>query len=140
MTAHQLDKNMNKAFSTLFVVIILGSTSLALAAWISTNGFLSSRSSVDTKISEQTKALANSCAEVALQKMRDDNDFVGAGNVTLEGEICHYTVFDKGWEYHGKEDRREILVAATIKNITRKIKIKIDAFNPINVVSWVEIP
>ena len=66
-----------KGFSTLLVVILLGSISLTLALTLATGSAWSIRGSVDTKYSNQAKALVNACAEVALEEIRENNSFTG---------------------------------------------------------------
>lgn len=123
---------MKKGFSTLFTVIILGSTALALAIFISTTSFWSIQDGIDSKITEQTKALANACAEVALYRIRELNSFSGTSSVNLNGEECEYNVINNG----GSD--RTILITATIKNITRNIELNSSGFNPPIINSWVE--
>jgi len=133
MVVPQLDKNMNKGFGTLFIVIVLGGIALALALWVSTSGLWSVRGSINNASSAQTKALVNACAEVALEAMRENNSYVGTSNVTISGNTCTYTVTNTGGS------NRSVSVTGNIGAITRKLLITTNAFNPLTIVSWQEV-
>lgn len=124
---------MNKGFSTLFVVIVLGSVALGLILYLSTSSLWSIRSSIGSATSNQTRALIDACAEVALETMRENTSYTGSDSVTLEGNMCSYTVISNGG------DVRTITVMGTIGNITRKLRITSTAFNPILISSWQEV-
>ena len=72
-----------KGFSTLLVVILLGSVVMMLTFVLTTSSVWSIRSSIDTKNSNQAKALVNACSEIALEKIREDNNFIGTNFVVL---------------------------------------------------------
>ena len=123
---------MNKGFGTLFIVIILGGVSLSLALWVYTSGLWSIRGSIDNTTSAQSKALANACAEIALYRLRENQNFVGVDIVVIEQSQCQYTVTDLGGI------NRNIQITSTIKNITRNLEIETEGFNPIQIKSWNE--
>lgn len=125
---------MKKGFSTLFVVIILGSIALSLAVSISTSSLWSVQSSILTKQENKARSVANACAEVALEAMKQNNSYTGSDTVSLGGENCDYTVTNTGG------NSREISVVAVVDNVTRKLEITTDSFNPLNINSWKEIP
>ena len=84
--------------------------------------------------SNQAKALANACAEEALQQIRDSTPFTGTGNLTLGQGSCNYTVTSGGGQ------NRTIASTGTVGSIVRKVKTTIDKINPgINITSWQEV-
>jgi hypothetical protein len=125
---------MQKGFSTLFIVIILGSAALSLAIAFSTSSMWSVQSSRLTKQSSQARFLTYACGEVALEKLREDVGFLGTEIITLNGDDCEYTITNMGG------DTRKILVTSVVKSVTQKLEINTDSFNPLNVTSWQEIP
>lgn len=126
-------QNQN-GFSTLFIVIILGSVALGLALWISTSSLWSIRGSIDDKSSAQARSLVNACAEVALETMRENTSYTGSNNVVIGGNTCNYTVINTGG------NNRTINVVGTVDTIIRKLQILTNSFNPLTIVSWQEVP
>lgn len=120
-------------FSTLLIVILLGSAGLALVLGLSTSSVWSIKSSIDTKNSNQAKALVNACAEVALETIRENNSYTGSSSVALNNNTCNYTVADTGGM------TRSVVVSGTVAGIVRKLNITTSAFNPLVISSWQEV-
>jgi hypothetical protein len=121
-----------KGFSTLLVVILLGSVVMTLAFVLTTSSVWSIRSSIDTKNSNKAKSLVNACAEVSLEKIRENNNFTGTGNVVLSGNSCTYEVFNTGGT------TRNLVVSGVVNSITRNLNITTSSFNPLTISSWQE--
>lgn len=121
-----------KGFSTLLVVILLGSVAMTLSFVLTTSSVWSIKSSVDTKNSNQAKSLVNACAEVALEKIRENNNFTGINNVVLSGNTCTYEVFNTGGT------TRNLVVSGTANGITRNLNITTSSFNSLTISSWQE--
>ena len=102
-----------RGFSTLFIVIILGAISLSLIISLSTGSVWSIKSSTDTKNANKAKVLVNSCAEIALEVMREDNNYTGTDNVTLNGNTCTYIVSNTGGT------TRAVVVSGVVNGVTR---------------------
>lgn len=124
---------MQKGFSTLFIVIIIGSVALGLMLTLSTNSLWLVKSSIDSRKSSQSKALVNACAEIALEMIRENRSFTGSGIVTINDNACNYVISNTGG------DNRSVIISGTVDAIVRKLEITTDAFNPINIVSWQEV-
>jgi hypothetical protein len=123
----------SKGFSTLFIVVILGSAMMGLVLTLATSSFLSVKSGANIKNSNQTKALVNACAEVALEKLRENNNYIGTNNVLLGGNTCNYTITNTGGS------NRAVSVSGSVGSIVRKIEITTSAFNPLAISSWQEV-
>lgn len=121
-----------KGFSTLLVVILLGSVALALALTLSTSSVWSIRGSMDSRSSNKARGLVNACAEVALEKIREDNTFSGSSSVVLDSNTCNYTISNIGGNTRG------IIVSGIVNGITRNLNITTSAFNPLIISSWQE--
>lgn len=124
---------MKKGFSTLYIVIILGSLSLGLVMMFSTSSLWAIKSSTGIKNSNQSKSMVNTCAEIVLEMIRETNSYVGSGNVLLGGNTCNYTITNTG------TNTRSISISATKGEAVRKLQISTTAFNPLVVSSWQEV-
>lgn len=121
-------------YVTLLSVLVLGAVGVAIAVSLLLLGLGSSRTSFALEQSNQAKALANACAEEALQQIRDATPFTGTGNLALGQGTCSYTVTSQGAQ------NRTIIASGTIGTIVRKVKIIINNISPvIQVISWQEV-
>mgnify|MGYP001616035106 CR=1 FL=1 len=128
------DKNYQKGYIALITVLVTGAVGVAITVSLLLLGLGSSRTSFSLEQSNQAKALANACAEEALQQIRDSTPFTGTGNLTLGQGSCSYTVTSGG------SQNRTITSTGTVGTIIRKVKITIDKITPsINVTSWQEV-
>lgn len=127
--------NMKQGFVTLMSVLIVGAVGIAVAVSLILLGLSSSRTSFAIEQSNQAKALANACAEEALQQIRDSTPYVArSGSFLLEQGECIFSVTNEGGE------NRTITVLATVGTTVRKVEVIIDQIIPvIQVVSWQEI-
>lgn len=124
------EKGYITLLSTLFLVAIGG----VVAGSLILLGLNSSRTSFALDQSAQAKALANACAEEALQRIRNLTAYTGSGNLTLGQGSCSYTVTSEGGP------NRTITASGTAGTIVRKVKITIDQIDPsINITSWQEV-
>lgn len=125
----------NQGFITLISVLIVGAVGTAIAVSLILLGIGSSRTSFAVEQSNQAKALANACAEEALQQIRDSTPYTGSGNLSLGQGDCSYTVTSQGGQ------NRTITASGTVGTIVRKVEVVIDTINPaIEIVSWKELP
>lgn len=126
---------MNKfGFIALISVLVVSTIGTAIAVSLLLLGIGSSRTSFALMQSYQAKALADACAEEALEKIRDSTPFTGTGSLTLGQGACSYTVTSSGGQ------SRTATSSGTVGTIIRKVKITIDKITPlINVTSWQEV-
>ena len=121
-------------FITLISVLVVGALGVAISVSLLLLGLNSSRTSFAYEQSNQTKALANACAEEGLQQIRDSTSFTGTGSLTLVQGTCSYTVTSQGGS------NRTITSTGTVGTIIRKVKIIISGINPtITATSWQEV-
>lgn len=121
-------------FVTLTSVLIVGAVGTAIAVSLLLLGLGSTRSSFALEQSKQARALADACAEEALQQIHDSTPFEGTGSLTLGQGNCTYTVTK------GTGQNRTIISTGTVGTIVRKAKITIDKINPtIKITSWQEL-
>lgn len=121
-------------YVTLLSVLILGAVAVLISTSVILLGLGSSRTSLSLTNSAQAKALANACAEEALQQIHDNKYYEGTGNLSLGDGDCEYSVISLGVQ------NREINSTGNVSNVTRKVKITIDQItSEINVSSWQEV-
>lgn len=112
----------------------MGSLATGLLLMFSNDSFFSVKTSFNLRNSYEARSLINACAEVALEIIRENNDYTTINNtVNLSNNICTYTISNVGG------NNRSIAIQGTIKNMTRKLLITTDAFNPLGISSWQEI-
>ncbi len=135
MVAVRCDNQNRAGFVTLYSVIILGSIGLALVAVLATSSIWTIRSSGDDKNSAQARKAADSCIELALQAMHDDNNFNGNGNGSIGGATCTYTVTNTGG------NNRTVTATGTAGTVVRRVSVSTSAFTPsLTRSSWQEVP
>lgn len=123
---------MKKGFVTLLAVIVLGMIALGLAISFSFHSMQTANNARNNKYDNLTKALVNSCAEIALYRIRANNSLTGSGNVRLGNDICTYSISGGGGV-------KTINISGTINNSTRRLIITTSALNPIAISTWQEI-
>ena len=122
-----------KGYITLVSVLIATAVALAVGVSLILWGTGFTKTSLALKQSHQAKALADACAEEALQQIQDSNSFTGTVMVTLGQGNCTYTVVNLG------AGNRTVTASGTVGTTVRKIQISIDQVNPtVNVTSWQE--
>ena len=126
--------NAKRGYITLMSVLVVAAIGTAIAVSIISLGLGVSRSSFALEQSSHAKALANSCAEEALQQIRDSTSFTGTGSLSLAQGVCEYNVINDGGQ------NRTITASSTVGVIARKVKIIVDTINPtINISLWQEV-
>lgn len=134
MLIQLVSHNNKKGFVLIYAVILTGSVILAMALYFSWLAAFSVQSSIQLKKSEQARYLADTCAEIALQKIWDDKNFTGSGNFSGYGGSCTYQVNNLGG------DNREVRASGTISGIIRKAKISINKVGGlVSVTTWQEV-
>lgn len=123
-----------EGFAALFIVIILGGIALASVLGATAGMAWSIRGGVDTKKADQAKALVNACAEMALEALREYHVYSGTNSLLISGNTCTHTVANTGG------DSRTVVVSGTVGDITKKINIITNGFNPMVISSWQEVP
>lgn len=134
MIRQQSDNKYREGFIALLTVLVVGAVGVVITVSLLLLGLGSSRSSFSLEQSNQAKALANACAEEALQQIRDSTPFSGTGSLTLGQGSCTYTVT----KHTGQN--RTITASGTVGTIVRKITIAVNNITPnMTFASWTEL-
>jgi len=120
------------AFTSL---IVIAAVALAISTSVALMGIDSAKGSLSLSKSQETSAIAKSCLEEALVRLRDDTNYSG-GNLSVGNGSCTVTVSGTGAD-------RTITSVGTIAGPPTYIKtiqvvIK-KAGGSINVLSWQEL-
>jgi mitochondrial fission protein ELM1 len=125
--------NGRYGFITLISVIVMVAVSSALAVSVILLGLDSMRTGQTINESNEAVAIADACAEEALEQIRT-NDLIGAQAVTVGNGECSYTIQDEGGE------ARRIEVTATAYSVTRRILVTTSTRTPdITITSWRDV-
>ncbi len=125
---------VKSGFVLLISVLIIGAVGLSVASTFLLLGVDATRTGLDFIQSKKARALADACAEEALEKIWESTAYSGSGNLTIGSETCMYTVIDLGGS------NRQINASGVVSSATRKVKILINQINPsIGVSSWQEV-
>lgn len=122
-------------FVTLTSVLILGVVALAVTTTIltvSTDLIINSETIVQ---SDQSKALADTCAELALNELKKDTGYTGNQTLNLgEGSCEILTVQGSG------NTTRTIQAEGNIEGVIRRVVVEVDQVNPdTQISSWQEV-
>ncbi len=134
MAQRLYDKKYQKGYIALITVLVIGAVGLTVTTSVILLGLGSSRTSFTIEQSNQAKALANACAEEALQKIVDSIPFEGTGDLSLDQGTCTYTVTKLTGQ------NRTITASGAVGTIIRKVNIVLDKITPnVNITSWQEV-
>ena len=130
MVTHLLDKG----FITLVTVLVVGAIGLSIASSLILLGVGATKTGISIQQSNGAKALALTCAEEALEKIREESGFSGSGNISLGQGTCSYTVS------LGSGEARTVTATGTVSTVVRKVEIGLSQINPtITITSWQEV-
>ncbi len=88
----------NRGFAALIGVLIFGGFCVTIAASMVFSATRSMQTSLVLRQSYEAKAVAEACAEIALQAIHDNTGYTGTGGMSLGTGSCTYTVTDNGGE------------------------------------------
>jgi hypothetical protein len=123
----------NSGYVTLISLLIIGAVGLSVTASLVLLSLGSSRTSFVLEQGNQARALANACAESALQQIWNADTYTGTGNLTLGQGTCAYAV-------SGASVPKTITASGMVGTVVRKISITVDSLHPyVHIFSWQEV-
>jgi hypothetical protein len=134
MEQHHLNKT-KRGYVTMVTIIILvavASVMITSSILISTENFQASQR---TRLALEAKALAETCAEVALNTLKTNIFYTGNVTLTYSYGTCQIlTITGSG------NTNRTITTQSTLDGVTKKSQIVVQTINPNTVItSWQEI-
>jgi hypothetical protein len=126
--------NPSAGFIALTNVIILGAFGALITTTLLLVGVSATRTSAVVEQSAQARALANACAESALQKIKETGSLTNNDILRLENGNCNYTS-------NSQSDGTGLLSAlGMVGTAVRKIQIIITTTTPtVGISSWQEV-
>lgn len=119
----------------LLSVLVVGAVGTAIATSLLLLGVGGARTSLDQQRLVQARALANACAEEALERLRRDANYAGSETLTFETGTC--TIDAVG----GSGDtNRTIYSTGTVDPIVRRVVVEVASVGPpTDLTSWQEV-
>ena len=134
MALYSKTNNSKSGFITLLSLLIAGAVGLAIAVSLITLGIDYSKSALVSEESALSKSLTNSCAEEALEKIRENQNYSGSGGINFGQGSCTYQVLNLGGQ------NRQINASGSVRNSIRKAKVLLNQVSPlIKASSWQEM-
>lgn len=124
--------NMNRGYAMLLSVLVLASVGTAVSTTLLLIGISSAQTFSTIEESHKAKALANTCAEMALQVIATTPSFVGSNSMVLGQGSCNYIVSATS----GTED--QINATGIVGDTRRKVKVRLSMPERI-ILSWEEV-
>lgn len=110
-------------YVTLISMLVIGAVGLSVVTSLVLLGVGASRTSLALEQGNQAKALANACAEEALQQIWKLDVFVGEGGLTLGQGRCSYAVVN--------DSVPKLITASGIVGTTvKRVSISIESLHP----------
>ena len=110
----------NQGYITLISVLIVSAVGVLISTSLIWLGLGNSLNSFSLEQENKAKALANLCAEEALQQISDSIPFAGSNTLSLGAGACSYIVIDQGGQ------NREIQAQGTVNTTIRRVRVNID--------------
>ena len=126
-------KNCNNGYIALISVLVISAVGVAAAISLILLGLGSSRTSFTFEQSNQAKALANTCAEEALNRLRLDINYSGNETINLGQGAC----FINSIIINGSQ--RTIQVEGTVAAVVRRLRILAQVQPSMQIISWQEL-
>lgn len=122
-----------EGYIILLSVMIIGAISATIAVSLLSLGINSTKTSLTMQQAAQARMMANTCVDLALIEIYNNNLYTGSNTTTTSDGTCTYTVIDTGGS------NRTINSSSTVGVVVRKSQVYVDSFSPINVTSWQEV-
>lgn len=125
----------NNGFIALISILAITAIAGTIALGLILLGVNSTRTNLVYIQSAQARALANTCMEEALMKLRESIYYTGNETLSLTSGSCQIqTISGTG------NTNRTINTTATVSNTTRKVQVVVATVNPaISLTSWQEM-
>lgn len=123
---------LNKGFIALISVLIILAVALIVGLSASFLAINEAQMSLEKYNSSQSYFLANLCAEEALMKLKENENYPGNETITIEDGECQILPIEGNWT---------IKVVGQFRNQIKKVKIIVEQVNPEMVISsWEQVP
>lgn len=126
-------KKRKNGYVLLITVLAISAVGISSVISVVLLGVAFSKTSLALKQSNAARGLADACLETALEKIRDNNNFSGTGNVTMTYGSCAYSV-------PAGAVPKTVTANGTSGTAVRKVSAAISALKPaMTLSSWQEV-
>lgn len=134
MKTKLLQKNQEYGFIALISILLVGSLTLFIALGLS----FSALSGIDASLGQESayiaRSRAESCAEYALLKIRDNNEYLGGEQVVLMDGTCVVESVASG-----ENGSKDIYANASMGDYERRVYVTASTSPIFKVVGWRDI-
>ncbi len=116
---------MNKGYAALLSVIMIGAIAVIVTVSLMTVGAQESKTSIITLQSSQAQALADTCADIALQKLLTVPSYSGNETITLGQGNCQIASIGGSGNTN-----RTVQTTGTVQNVVRKVRVVVSTVQP----------
>ncbi len=121
-----------KGFAMLIAVLALATVGVAISTTLLLLSISAAQASLAVQESAEAKTLANSCAELALQKLVATRTYIGTSGTTLMQGTCAYTIS----QLNLSDDT--ISATGTVNQTFRKVQVVV-ATSSLTIITWQEV-
>lgn len=133
-TKYQIPDTRNAGYIAIASAVIISALLLTIVSALSLSMYFVRFNIYDSFAKERSRALAESCADTAMLKLRQSSSYNGNETVTVEaGATCTISTIQT------QGSQKIITTGASIQRITTNIKVTVSGAIP-TIVSWEEVP
>lgn len=118
-------------FATLFSVIILILISTFIISGMLLTNNMTIKENALYRDSAEARILANSCADVAVNKLKLDNTYTGSETITVGAKQCQILAITGSGN-----SNRVVRTSAVVNTVTRKVEVSITTIRPTTFISY----
>lgn len=127
-------KEKSAGYVTLLAVLLVSAAGITIAVSLISLGLGASLTGSAVERSEESRALADACAEEGLDRIHGLMLYAGTEVIPLGQGSCTFTVTLLSGQ------NREVTASGTVGAAVRKVKISLDQITPtIRITSWQEV-
>lgn len=131
----QISHPNQKGYVILISVLVVSIVGLAIAASVITLGIGSSQTALSSQQSFQARALADACAEHALNELRQSTGYSGSETLSFGSGSCDILAISGSGNTN-----RTIQASGTVDTLVRKVVVTVAEVQPQLIVSqWQEV-
>ena len=119
----------------LMSVLVIGAVGTAVSTSLLLLGVGSALTSLDQQRTTQARALANACAEEALERLRLDTGYNGGETITFDTGTCSLGVIGGSGDTN-----RTIEATGNVDSVVRRVYVEVASVGPpTDLTSWQEV-
>ncbi len=126
--------NKRGGFAAIASVVIVSAIALVSSVALAVNYLIQSREITNRVFAAQARASADSCAQIALLRLKLNNSYNGNENINVDKVMCSIE------PVVANATARTVYASATVSGYSSRVKVEITDVGEFFVSSWTEIP